>query len=32
MIEKKSWSVDQLLQTTLTQDQAIEIMRADEKR
>jgi hypothetical protein len=27
-IEKKGWSVDQLLQTRLTEDEATEIMRA----
>jgi hypothetical protein len=31
-IEKKGWSFDQLLQTRLTEDEANEIMRADEKR
>jgi hypothetical protein len=31
-IEKKNWSFDQLLQTRMTDDQATEIMRADEKR
>jgi hypothetical protein len=31
-IEKKGWSVDQLLQTRLTEDEANEIMRADENR
>jgi len=31
-IEKKGWSVDQLLQTRLTEEEATEIMRADEKR
>ena len=31
-IEKKGWSVDQLLQTRLTEDEATEIMRADAKR
>jgi hypothetical protein len=30
-IEKKGWSVDQLLQTRLTEDEATEVMRADEK-
>ena len=30
-IEKKAWSFDQLLQTRLTEDEATEIMRADEK-
>jgi hypothetical protein len=30
-LEKKSWSVNQLLATRLTTDQAIEIMRADER-
>jgi hypothetical protein len=29
-IEKKSWSFDQLLQTRLTEDEASEMMRADE--
>jgi hypothetical protein len=29
-IEKKNWSVDQLLQTTLSEDEATTIMRADE--
>jgi len=28
-IEKRGWSVDQLLQTRLTEDEATEIMRAD---
>lgn len=31
-IEKKRWTVDQLLQTRLTEDEAIEIMRADTKQ
>ena len=31
-IERKGWSVDQLLQTGLTENEATEIMRADEKR
>jgi hypothetical protein len=31
-IEKKGWSVDQLLQTRLTEDEATEIMRAEPKR
>ena len=31
-IEKKGWSVDQLLQSRLTEDEATEIMRADAKR
>ena len=31
-IEKKGWSVDQLLQTRLTEDEATEIMRAGETR
>jgi len=31
-IEKKGWSVDQLLQTRLTADEAAEIMSTDEKR
>ena len=31
-IERKGWSIDQLLQTRLTEDEATEIMRADEKR
>jgi hypothetical protein len=31
-IEKKGWSVDQLLQTRLTEDEATEVMRTDEKR
>jgi hypothetical protein len=31
-IEKKGWSVDQLLQSRLTEDEAIEIMQADAKR
>ena len=31
-IEKKGWSVDQLLQTRLTEDEATAIMRADAKR
>lgn len=31
-IEKKGWSVDQLLQTRLTEDEATEIMRASETR
>jgi hypothetical protein len=31
-VEKRGWSFDQLLQTRLTQDEANEIMRADEKR
>ena len=31
-IEKKGWSVDQLLQTRLTQDEATAIMRADAGR
>ena len=30
-IEKKEWTVDQLLQTRLTEDEATEIMRADTK-
>jgi hypothetical protein len=31
-IERKGWSVDQLLQTRLTEEEATEIMRADPKR
>jgi hypothetical protein len=31
-IEKKGWSVDQLLQTRLTEDEATAIMRADARR
>ena len=31
-IEKKGWSVEQLLQTRLTEDEATEIMRADQNR
>jgi hypothetical protein len=31
-IEKKGWSVDQLLQTRLTENEATEIVRTDEKR
>jgi hypothetical protein len=31
-IEKKGWSVDQLLQTRLTEDEATTIMCADENR
>jgi hypothetical protein len=31
-VEKKGWSVDQLLKTRLTEDEATTIMRADEKR
>jgi hypothetical protein len=31
-IEKKGWSVEQLLDTRLTNDEAVEIMRADQKR
>ena len=31
-LEKKGWSVDQLLQTRLTEDEATAIMRADTKR
>jgi hypothetical protein len=31
-IEQKGWSFEQLLQTRLTEDEATEIMRADEKR
>jgi hypothetical protein len=31
-IEKQGLSVDQLLQTRLTEDEATEIMRADAKR
>jgi hypothetical protein len=31
-IEKKSWSIDQLFQTRLTEDEAIKIMRGDAKR
>ena len=31
-IEKKGWSVDQVLQTRLTKDEATTIMRADENR
>jgi hypothetical protein len=31
-IEKKGWSVEQLLDTRLTSDEAVEIMRADQKR
>jgi hypothetical protein len=31
-IEKKQWTVDQLLQTRLTEDEANEILRADTKR
>ena len=31
-IEKKEWTVEQLLQTRLTEDEATEIMRADAKR
>ena len=31
-IEKKGWSVDQLLHTRLTEGEATEIMRADAKR
>jgi hypothetical protein len=31
-IEKKGWSVDQLLQTRLTEDEAIKIVRADAQR
>jgi hypothetical protein len=30
-IEKKGWSVDQLLQTRLTEDEATAVMRADAK-
>jgi hypothetical protein len=30
-IEKKGWSVDQLLQTRLTEDEATDIMRTDER-
>jgi hypothetical protein len=32
LIEKKGWSVDQLLQTRLSEDEATTIMSADEKR
>lgn len=32
LIEKKGWTVDQLLQTRLTEDEATQIMRADAKR
>ena len=31
-IENKGWSVDRLLQARLTEDEATEVMRADEKR
>jgi hypothetical protein len=31
-IEKKAWTVEQLLQTRLTEDEASEVMRADAKR
>jgi hypothetical protein len=31
-IEKQGWSVDQLLQTRLTEDEANAVMRADERR
>jgi hypothetical protein len=31
-MEKKEWTIDQLLQTRLTEDQATEIMRADARR
>jgi len=31
-IERENWSVDQLLQTSLTEDEAIELMRADARR
>jgi hypothetical protein len=31
-IERKGWSVDQLLQTRLTEDEALDIMRAEAKR
>ena len=31
-LERKGWSVEQLLQTRLTEDEATEIMRADAKR
>ena len=31
-IEKKGWSVEQLLQTRLSTDDAVAAMRADEKR
>jgi hypothetical protein len=31
-MEKKGWSFDQLLRTRLTEDEATEIMRAEEKR
>lgn len=31
-IEKKGWSVDQLLQSRLTEDEAVEIMRADARQ
>jgi hypothetical protein len=31
-IEKKGWTVDQLLQTRLTEGEATEIMRAEPKR
>ena len=31
-VEKKRWSFDQLLQTRLTEDEATDIMRSDEKR
>jgi len=31
-IEKKEWTIDRLLQTRLTEDEATEIMRADATR
>jgi hypothetical protein len=31
-IERKGWSVDQLLQTRLTEDEALDLMRAEAKR
>jgi hypothetical protein len=31
-IEKKGWTVDQLLQTRLTQDETVKIMRANGMR
>ena len=31
-VEKQGWSIDQLLHTRLTEDEATEIMRADATR
>ena len=30
-MEKRKWTIDQLLQTRLTEDEAVQIMRADAK-